>query len=99
LALSATSQGSLDERLAVAFDMYDTSGDGRIDSKELASMISAMYDLVGDNDRRGDRDPKRRAADIIDKLDNSGDNKLTKQEFIAGCKNDPVIRQILAPNV
>ncbi len=75
-----------------------------------------QYDLVGERDRRGDREPKRRATDIIARLDVGGDRKLSKQEFIAGyillnylslstyfssftrCKNDPVIRRILAPN-
>ena len=42
------------------------------------------YDLVGESDRRGDRDPKRRAAEIIGKLDVQGDKKLSKHEFIAG---------------
>ncbi|CAF1142776.1 unnamed protein product [Adineta steineri] len=56
------------------------------------------YDLVGETDRKGDRDPKKRATEIISKLDVGGDKKLNKQEFIAGCKNDPVIRRLLAPN-
>jgi hypothetical protein len=58
-----------------------------------------MYDLVGETNRKGDHDPKKRAADIIAKLDVGGDKKLSKQEFITGCKTDPVIRQLLAPNV
>ncbi|CAF1552759.1 unnamed protein product [Adineta steineri] len=99
LAIAATSQGDLDDRLEVAFEMYDVSGDGQIDQKELANLISAMYDLVGESDRKGDKDPKKRAIEIITKLDVGGDKKLNKQEFIAGCKNDPVIRRMLAPNV
>jgi len=98
LAIAATSQGNLDDRLEVAFDMYDISDDGQIDQKELSSMISAMYDLVGETDRKGANDPKKRAQDIIGKLDVGGDRKLSKQEFIAGCKNDAVIRRLLAPN-
>ena len=43
-----------------------------------------QYDLVGETDRKGDRDPKKKAAEIIAKLDVSGDKKLTKAEFIAG---------------
>lgn len=44
----------------------------------------AQYDLAGEKDRRGDRDPKRRAVDIIGRLDVGGDKKVNKQEFIAG---------------
>jgi len=43
-----------------------------------------QYDLVGETDRKGDRDPKKRAADIIAKLDVSGDKKLSKAEFTMG---------------
>lgn len=43
-----------------------------------------QYDLVGETNRKGDNDPKKRAADIITKLDVGGDKKLNKQEFIAG---------------
>ncbi len=43
-----------------------------------------QYDLVGETDRRGDRDPKKRATDIIGRLDVGGDKKLSKHEFIAG---------------
>ncbi|CAF3868766.1 unnamed protein product [Rotaria sp. Silwood2] len=94
LAISATSQGDLDDRLAVAFDMYDISDDGLIDQAELTKLITAMYDLVGESNRKGDNDPKKRAGEIIAKLDVSGDKKLTKAE----CKGDPVIRKLLAPN-
>jgi len=98
LAISATSQGDLDDRLAVAFDMYDISDDGQIDQKELTKMITAIYDLTGQTDRKGDNDPKKRATEIIAKLDVGGDKKLNKQEFVAGCKSDPFIRKLLAPN-
>lgn len=46
--------------------------------------ILLQYDLLGETDRKGDRDPKKRAAEIIAQLDVSGDKKLSKQEFIAG---------------
>ena len=46
--------------------------------------VSLQYDLVGETDRKGDRDPKKRAQEIIGKLDVGGDKKLSKQEFIAG---------------
>ncbi|UJR31313.1 hypothetical protein I4U23_018811 [Adineta vaga] len=99
ISVTASSQGQLDDRLGYAFDIYDISNDGQIDQKELTTLISAMYDLVGETDRKGDRDPKKRAADIIAKLDVTGDKKLSKAEFVAGCKNDPIIRQLLAPGV
>ncbi len=47
-------------------------------------MLSFQYDLIGETDRQGDRDPKKRAAKIISELDVNGDKKLNKQEFITG---------------
>ncbi|CAF1147873.1 unnamed protein product [Didymodactylos carnosus] len=94
---SFTEQGNVDERLAVAFDMHDISDDGQIDQKELTNMISAIYDLNGETDRQGDREPKKRAQQIISALDVGNDKKISKQEFITGCKADPIICHILAP--
>ncbi|CAF4827936.1 unnamed protein product, partial [Rotaria sp. Silwood2] len=98
IAIRSTNQGNLDDHLAFFFDMYDTSDDGQINEKELTKLITAMYDLLGKFDRKYDKDPKKRAADIIAKIDVDGNKKISKQEFIDGCKNYPVIRWILAPN-
>ncbi|UJR31314.1 hypothetical protein I4U23_018812 [Adineta vaga] len=98
LSIAASGQGTVDDRLAVAFDLYDISNDGQIDQKELTNLIISMYDLLGETDRKGDRDPKKRAADIIAKIDLSGDKKISRAEFIAGLKADPILRELLAPN-
>ncbi|CAF5007568.1 unnamed protein product [Rotaria sp. Silwood1] len=95
LAMAATSQGPIDDRLAF---VYDTSHDGLIDQRELTAVIAAMYDLLGANNRKGDCDPKILAATIIGSFDVNGDKKLDKSEFIAGCKNNDSIRRLLAPN-
>ncbi|CAF1258640.1 unnamed protein product [Rotaria magnacalcarata] len=99
LCIAATKGGDVDDRLSFAFDLYDISDDGLIDQKELVKMITALYELNGIHDRTGDHNPKTRAAEIIASLDISGNKKLSKEEFIAGCKNDPHLRGILVPNV
>ncbi|CAF2124563.1 unnamed protein product [Rotaria magnacalcarata] len=63
---------------------YHISDDGLIDQKELVHMITTLYELNGIHDRTGDHNPKTRAAEIIASLDVSGDEKLCKEEFIAG---------------
>ncbi|CAF1046806.1 unnamed protein product [Didymodactylos carnosus] len=97
-AIALTQSGDLDDRLALAFDMYDYNNTGTIDTAKMRKIISAMYDLIGETDRKGDRDPKHRAEEIMRICDITGDKKLTKEEFVAGCKNDPVIRRLLVPN-
>ncbi|CAF1000865.1 unnamed protein product [Rotaria sordida] len=99
LAVAATFQGSLDDRLDVAFDICDTSGDNKITQEELATMISATYDLLGQTNRIGYNDPKERAAKIISILDANRDRKLSKNEFINGCKNDPILRRLLTQEI
>lgn len=78
---------------------WDDSEDGQIDRKELTNLISAMvrifvyliglffclkYDRAGITEKKGVWDPKKRAKEIIAKLDISGDKKLNKQEFVTG---------------
>ncbi|CAF1073738.1 unnamed protein product [Rotaria sordida] len=87
--------GSLEQRLAFVFDLWDDSEDGQIDQQELTNLISAMYYRAGINDQKGEWNPKKRAKEIIAKLDISGDKKLSKQEFVNGCRNDPVIYGLL----
>jgi hypothetical protein len=53
-------------------------------SNERTFVFCFKYDLFGETDRSGDRDPKKRAEYVISKLDVNGDRKLNKQEFIAG---------------
>ncbi|CAF3706992.1 unnamed protein product [Rotaria sp. Silwood1] len=62
--------------------------DGQIYRKELTNLISVMVNRI---------QKKKRAKEIIAKLDISGDKKLSKQEFVNGCMNDPVICDLLVP--
>ncbi|CAF3426217.1 unnamed protein product [Rotaria sp. Silwood1] len=89
--------GNLEHRLAFIFDLWDDSEDGQIDRKELTNLVSAMYYRSGITDQKGKWDPKKRAKEIMAKLDISGDKKLSKQEFVNGCMNDPVICGLLSP--
>ncbi|CAF4574642.1 unnamed protein product, partial [Rotaria sp. Silwood2] len=98
LAAIGNRTASLEERLDIVFDLWDVSNDGLIDQNELAHLISAMYDRAGVKNRQGDQDPHKRAKEIIKQLDITGDKKLNKDEFINGCKNDEVIRKLLAPD-
>ncbi|UJR32475.1 hypothetical protein I4U23_019937 [Adineta vaga] len=91
--------GNLVERLDFVFDFWDVSGDGQLDQNELGHLISAMYDRAMIKDRHGDKDPHKRAKEIITKLDLNSDMKLSKEEFINGCKNDEVIANLLAPEL
>ncbi|CAF3636287.1 unnamed protein product [Rotaria sp. Silwood1] len=98
-SIAATSGGDLDDRLSFSFDLYDSSKDEYIDQEEFTKMITVMYKLNGVTVDDGNNNPKTRAATIIASLGIGEGNKLSKQEFIDGCKNDPFIHLLLAHNV
>ena len=79
--------------------MYDIDKNGKIDCKEMEKIIEAIYDLLGEENRKGDNSPPKRVQKIMTKLDKDQDGKLSPEEFIDGCLNDEILRHLLAPNV
>jgi Ca2+-binding EF-hand superfamily protein len=71
---------------------------GKIDHKEMEKIIEAIYDLLGEENRKGDNSPNKRVQKIMAKLDKDNDGKLDPDEFIEGCLNDEILRHLLAPN-
>jgi Ca2+-binding EF-hand superfamily protein len=98
IAISVTSQGDIREKLQMAFTMYDINKNGSIDRKEMEKIIEAIYDLLGEENRRGDNSPTERVKKIMSKLDKNNDGQLSSDEFIDGCMNDEFLRNLLAPN-
>lgn len=98
IAISVSSHGDVRQKLHLAFQMYDTNKNGKIDKKEMEKIILAIYDLLGETNRKGDNDPKQRVAAIFTKLDRDHNGSLSEQEFVDGCLSDPVLMSFLAPN-
>lgn len=98
IAISVTSQGDIKDKLQMAFNMYDIDGNGKIDKKEMVKIIEAIYDLLGEENRKGENSPPKRVAKIMLKLDKDQDGTLSSEEFIEGCLYDEVLRNLLAPN-
>jgi len=99
IAVNITSHGDIREKLRLAFDMYDMNKNGKIDKKEMTKVITAIYDLLGEENRKGDNAPDNRVKKIMDKLDINDDKNISRDEFVEGCLKDDVLRQLLAPNV
>jgi hypothetical protein len=55
-----------------------------------------MYDFRCKS-KTGDYTPKKCVRDIFDKIDENGDSKLTKEEFIQGCLKNKKIIELLSP--
>ena len=98
IAISVTAQGDLRKKLVLAFKMYDVDRNGKVDKKEMEKIVEAIYDLLGEEHRKGDNSPSERVKTIMTKLDKDNNGYLTEQEFVEGCINDPILRSLLAPN-
>jgi Ca2+-binding EF-hand superfamily protein len=64
----------------------------------MEKIILAIYDLLGETNRKGDNDPKQRVNAIFNKLDRDNNGTLSEAEFVEGCTSDPVLMSFLAPN-
>ncbi len=64
----------------------------------MEKIIVSIYDLLGEENRKGDNAPKERVAAIFNKLDADKNGFLTEEEFVEGCSNDPILMGFLAPN-
>ncbi|CAF2589455.1 unnamed protein product [Rotaria sp. Silwood2] len=94
LAVAVGTPHDLDSHLDYVFEMCDVSGDGRVDVNELATFLSASLTIVGRTDQKDNLDPKKLAASIFNTLGIGEDKKLTKEEFIKGCKRTPNLREL-----
>jgi len=65
----------------------------------MTKVVTAIYDLLGEENRRGDNSPENRVQVIMQKLDLNDDKNISRDEFVDGCLKDEVLRQLLAPNV
>lgn len=65
---------------------------------EFSLSLQAIYDLLGEENRKGENSPAKRVEKIMNRLDLNGDRSLTKDEFINGCLQDDFLRNLLAPN-
>ena len=51
--MSASSDGDIKEKLVTAFRIYDIDKNGKVDKKEMEKVIDAIYDLRGEENRKG----------------------------------------------
>ncbi|XP_022106014.1 neuronal calcium sensor 1-like [Acanthaster planci] len=97
-ALSVTSRGNIDEKLDWAFRLYDLDHDGFITRDEMLNIVDAIYQMVGNMVRLPEEEntPQKRVDRIFALMDKNKDDKLTKEEFQNGSKEDPTIVQALS---
>ena len=94
VGLGASQRGSEDEKLKLAFQMFDADGSGYITNSEMHSLVRAIYKAQA----YGKYDEK--VADTVgslmfQQLDKNRDNKITLNEFVEGAKKDPSVARLL----
>jgi neurocalcin delta len=99
VAISTSSSNDVKQKLHLGFKLYDSNNNGSIDKKEMIKLIEAIYDLTGEDNRKGDNDPKSRCTAIFNKLDKDNNGTLSEAEFVLGCLQDPILMKLLVPQL
>ena len=55
--------------------LWQVDKNGNVDKKEMEKIIEAIYDLVGEEHRKGENSPSERVKKIMNKLDKDRDGK------------------------
>jgi len=88
--LCIMAHGTKDEKLKLAFDMYDADRSGWISREELVTLIKAIFKAT--SPKTYDPRMAEQTGDVMfEQLDQNQNNRVSLQEFINGCKNDPSI--------
>jgi neurocalcin delta len=95
-AISITQTGKPEDKLELAFRLYDINRNGIIEEHEMVEIIKAIY-LMTDTGAEciGDA-PYSRTREIFSKMDCNRDGVLSKDEFIKGCLDDVALYSLLA---
>ncbi|XP_063729272.1 neurocalcin-like [Symsagittifera roscoffensis] len=91
-------RGTPEERLQMAFTLYDIDGDKKLAKQELTEINKAMLALVGTimiGAAEDELNPSIRTKRIFRQMDKQRKGYLTYMEFAEGIKNDPVIAKML----
>jgi len=97
-ALSATSRGTLEEKLKWAFQLYDINKDGLITYQEMLKIVQAIYKMTGQMLKlpENEETPEKRVEKIFQSMNKDKDSKITYNEFVECSKQDPTVMDALS---
>jgi Ca2+-binding EF-hand superfamily protein len=106
LCTSLTSHGDFREKCEFAFKLYDLDRDNKITKSEMTKVLTALYDLSGIQDRKGENAPAKKVDKIINQINSQRapappgkkaskpPNFITRDQFIDACVNDNYIKNL-----
>ncbi|XP_006010111.1 recoverin b [Latimeria chalumnae] len=99
IALHLTSSGKTNQKLEWAFSLYDVDGNGTINKPEVLEIISAIFKMINEEDKKhlpdDENTPEKRANKIWDFFRKKDNDKLTEGEFIQGITDNKEILRLI----
>ncbi|MCJ1357535.1 MAG: Neuronal calcium sensor 1 [Icmadophila ericetorum] len=98
IALSVTSSEKMENKLDLAFQLYDINGDGKISYNEMLAIVEAIYKMVGSAVKLPAEEdtPEKRVNKIFRMMDKDENGSLDMEEFKEGSKRDETIISALS---
>jgi len=84
MSISIAQNGSIEDKLAWAFDLFDLDGTGCISRTELVEMIKTLRSLRSDDGAVDEPAAEEMADHLLLRADTDNDKKLCKHEFTKG---------------
>ena len=73
IPISVTTRGNLQEKLEMAFKMFDLNKNNSIDKKEMEKLVMIIYELTGESNKKKTDEATIQVISIMNKL---GTNEL-----------------------
>ena len=96
--LSVVARGTLEEKIAWTFRLYDQDGDGYVTKDDMLHVVDSIYEMVDPHsDIYLDGIPQvERVEEIFNRMDQDDDDVLSLKDFVEGCKADENILKVLS---
>ncbi len=81
-AIGIFSKGDIEDKLKLAFDIYDSNDDGFVERKEAERIVHSIFQLYGEN--VSSSVAKEQVDKLMDKLDKDKNGLISEEEFVNG---------------
>jgi len=95
--LALRAHGTIDQKLAWTYNLYDADNNGSVTIHEVVSLISVVQSLS--TSKRKEFLSDNQIKQLFDVMDLDGDETLSLDEFTKGCKENPTLMRIITDYV